>query len=181
MHGPLNTNPGTKAEAVYICLSQRINLGIYVLQNKAYLDSGAGVQHNVLDGALNILRPRDQPSHLIVMTHLFPLSPWGWLWVLGIPVGAHKLCRLYINIYTNTYHLSFHSLAAVYNDVLGPDATFEHAHLGVVSTTTEQSRGLDAKVSNTFPVVVHNAEAILLQDALILLFYFLQKHKTYIG
>ncbi len=56
-----------------------------------------------------------------------------------------------------------------------PDATFEHAHLRMVSTAAKQARRLNAEVSNTFPVIVHDAEAVLLQDALVLLLYFLQK------
>ena len=62
-----------------------------------------------------------------------------------------------------------HSLAAVDDDVFGPGAAFEHAHLRVVSTASEQTRGLDAEVSNALPVVVHDAEAVLLQEALVLL------------
>lgn len=69
---------------------------------------------------------------------------------------------------------NLHSLAAVDDDVLRPDAAFEHAHLRVVSTATEQAWGLNAEIGDTFPVVVHDAEAVLLQDALILLLNFLQ-------
>lgn len=65
------------------------------------------------------------------------------------------------------------SLAAVDDDVLRPDAAFEHAHLGVVSTATEQAWRLNAEIGDTFPVVVHDAEAVLLQDALIFLLNFL--------
>lgn len=54
-----------------------------------------------------------------------------------------------------------------------PDAPLEHAHLGVVATTTEQTRGLNAKVGDALAVVVHDAEAVLLQQALVLLFDFL--------
>lgn len=49
----------------------------------------------------------------------------------------------------------------------------------MVSTATEQAGGLDAEVSYTLLVVVHDAEAILLQDAFILLFYFLQKIRVF--
>lgn len=52
----------------------------------AYLDPGAGVQHDVFDGALNVLRPRHQPSHLVVVTNLFPLGAWRRLGVFGVPV-----------------------------------------------------------------------------------------------
>lgn len=68
-----------------------------------------------------------------------------------------------------------HSLAAVDDDVSRPDAPFEHAHLRMVSTTAEQARRLNAEVSDTLPVVVHDAEAVLLQEPLILLLYFLQR------
>lgn len=65
------------------------------------------------------------------------------------------------------------SLAAVDDDVLGPDAALQHAHLGVVSTATEQTRRLNAVVGDALAVVVHDAEAVLLQGALVLLFDFL--------
>lgn len=66
------------------------------------------------------------------------------------------------------------SLAAVDDDVLGSDAPFQHAHLGVVPSATEQTRGLDAEVSDALLVVVHDAETILLQEALVLFFNFLE-------
>lgn len=53
----------------------------------AHLDPWAGVQHDVLNGALDVLRPRHQPSHFVVMTNFFPLSAWRRLGVLGVPVG----------------------------------------------------------------------------------------------
>lgn len=56
-----------------------------------------------------------------------------------------------------------------------PAATFEHAHLGMVTTATEQAWGFNAEISNSLPVVIHDAEAILLQESLIVLLYFLQK------
>lgn len=65
------------------------------------------------------------------------------------------------------------SLAAVDDDVLRPDAALQHAHLGVVSAATEQTRGLDAEVGDALAVVVHDAEAVLLQRALVVLFDFL--------
>lgn len=68
-----------------------------------------------------------------------------------------------------------YTLAAVDDNVLGPDSAFEHPHFRMVSTTTKQAWGLNAEVSNTFLVVVHDAKAILLQDAFILFLYFLQK------
>lgn len=45
----------------------------------------------------------------------------------------------------------------------------------MVSTATEQPRGLNAEVGDAFPVVVHDAEAILLQQALVLRFDFLDR------
>lgn len=66
----------------------RINLNLKVQHAacQAYLDPGAGVQHDVLNGALNVLRPRHQPSHFVVMTNLFPLGAWRRLGVFGVPV-----------------------------------------------------------------------------------------------
>lgn len=66
------------------------------------------------------------------------------------------------------------SLAAVDNDVFGPTAALQHAHLGVVSAAAEEAGGLDAEVGDALLVVVHEAEAVLLQDPLVLLFDFLQ-------
>lgn len=70
-----------------------------------------------------------------------------------------------------------HSLAAVDDDVLGPDAAFQLAHLGVVPSPTEQTRGLNTEVPNSLLVVVHHAVAIFLQSTLILLLDFLQAKK----
>lgn len=53
-----------------------------------YLDPGAGVQHDVLDGSLDVLRPGHQPGHLVVMANLLPLGPGGRLGVFGVPVGS---------------------------------------------------------------------------------------------
>lgn len=39
-----------------------------------YLDSRAGIQHDVFDRALDVLSPGHQPRHLVIMTHLLPLS-----------------------------------------------------------------------------------------------------------
>ena len=47
-----------------------------------YLDPGAGVQHDVLDGPLDVLRPGHQPRDLVVMANLLPLGPGGRLGVL---------------------------------------------------------------------------------------------------
>ena len=47
-----------------------------------YLDPGAGVQHDVLDGALDVLRPGHQPRHLVVVAQLLPTRPGGGLRVL---------------------------------------------------------------------------------------------------
>lgn len=141
-------------------------VGVYTNSSPAYLDPGAGVQHDVLDGALNVLRPRHQPSHLVVMTNLFPLPAWGRLRMLGVPVRStlvfYHITTDFTCKFISVEKATLHSLAAVDDDVLGPDATLEHAHLRMVSTATEQARGLNAEVSDTFPVVVHNAEAILL-------------------
>lgn len=38
------------------------------------LNSGAGIEHDVLDGTLDVLCPRCQPGHLVVMTHLLPAA-----------------------------------------------------------------------------------------------------------
>lgn len=74
-------------------------------------------------------------------------------------------------------HPPHYSLAAVDDDVLGPDAAFQHAHLGMVTSASEESGGLDAEVADALAVVVHQTEAVLLQDALILLFDFLKTNQ----
>ena len=71
-----------------------------------------------------------------------------------------------------------HSLAAVDDDVLRTAAALQHAHLGVVPAAPEEAGGLDAEVSDALLVVVHEAEAVLLQDPLVLLFDFLPHRRT---
>lgn len=66
-------------------------------------------------------------------------------------------------------------LAAVDDDVLGANASFQHAHLRVVSSTPEQPGRFDSEVSDAFFVVVHQAVSVLLHQPLVLLFDFLQK------
>lgn len=68
-----------------------------------------------------------------------------------------------------------HPLAAVDDDVFGPDAALQHSHLGVIPSPSEQSGRLDAEVADPLLVVVHDAEAVLLQEPLVLFFEFLQK------
>ena len=87
-------------------------------------------------------------------------------------LGPHN-----ISLGTHT-HGDVYSLAAVDDDVLRPAATLQHAHLGVVAAATEEAGGLNAKVSDALLVVVHEAEAVLLQDALVLLFDFLPGEKN---
>lgn len=55
-----------------------------------YLDPGAGVQHDVFDGALDVLRPWHQPGHLVVVTDLLPPGARWRLGVLRVPVRAKK-------------------------------------------------------------------------------------------
>ena len=38
----------------------------------SYLEFGVGVEHDVFDGALDVLRPAGQPRHSVVMPNLFP-------------------------------------------------------------------------------------------------------------
>lgn len=66
-------------------------------------------------------------------------------------------------------------LAAVDNDIFRSDASLQHAHLWMVASSSEEPRGLDAEVSDPLLVVVHDAEAILLEGSLVLLLDFLQK------
>lgn len=68
-----------------------------------------------------------------------------------------------------------HTLAAVDDDVLRPDAAFQHSHFGMVSSAAEQAGRLDAEVCDALFVVVHDAEAILLQKPLVFFFYFLRR------
>lgn len=50
-----------------------------------YLDPGARIQHDVLDGALDVFSPRCQPGHLVVMANFLPFCPWGRFRVFGVP------------------------------------------------------------------------------------------------
>ncbi len=68
-----------------------------------------------------------------------------------------------------------HSLLAAVNDnVLRTDTALQHAHFRMVTSATEQAWRLNTEVSNALFVIVHDTEAILLQNALILLFNFLE-------
>lgn len=153
-----------------------------MLSPSAHLDSGAGVQHDVLDGALNVFCPWYQPCHLVVMTNFFPfMTLWrlGALWVSNM--NTSKMFSIVYNTAVLSVHLTFgsenlSSLAAVDDDVFRPNATFKHSHFWMISSPTKQAGGLNSEVSNTFFVVVHEAETILLQGALILFFYFLEKY-----
>lgn len=49
------------------------------------LNSGAGIQHDVLDGTLDVLGPRCQPGDLVVMTHLLPPAACWRSGLLGVP------------------------------------------------------------------------------------------------
>ena len=96
-------------------------------QSSAYLDPRAGVQHDVLDGPLNVLGPRHQPSHLVVMTNLFPLCAGRRLRMLGVPVRSTLTITHYTHLTQesiSTEKTALHSLAAVDDNVLRPDATF---------------------------------------------------------
>ena len=43
------------------------------------LEPGAGVEHDVLDLALDVLGPGGEPGHRVVVLHLLPLVPLGGL------------------------------------------------------------------------------------------------------
>lgn len=55
------------------------------------LQLGAGIQHDILPGVLDVLHPRGQPGDRVVKAHLLPpVTFWG-LRNLGIPVGRAGL------------------------------------------------------------------------------------------
>lgn len=66
-------------------------------------------------------------------------------------------------------------LATVNDDVFRSDASLQHSHLWMIASSSEESRRLDSEVPDSLLVVVHDAEPILLEDSLIVLFNFLQK------
>lgn len=144
-----------------------------------HLYPGAGVQHDVLDGALDVLRPRHQPRYFVVMANFFPLGSRRRFRVLGVPSRSRFIIRI-LNILERKKNKKKKNNppAAVDDNVLGSDAPFQHAHLRVVSSATEQSRGLDAEVCDALLVVVHDAETKLLQDALTLFFCFLERRRN---
>lgn len=74
--------------------------------------------------------------------------------------------------------LWFYALAAVDDDVFGPDASLQHAHLRMIAASPEEPRRLDAEVPDPLLVVVHDAEPVLLEGSLVLLFDFLQEWVT---
>lgn len=144
-----------------------------------HLNPGAGVQHDVLDGALDVLRPRHQPRYFVVVTDFFPLGSRRRLRVLRVPLRSIQASEsAQRDPLEQRRTVKPPSLAAVDDDVLGSDATLQHAHLGVVAPATEQPRGLDAEVSDAFLVVVHDAETILLQEALVPFFNFLEGRRN---
>lgn len=106
--------------------------------------------------------------------HGEPLSTWCLEGARGIwsPWEEH----ITINTFTDeaVKIKLFYSLAAVDDDVLGPDAPFEHTHFGMVTATSEKAGGLDAEVGDALFMVVHDTEAVRLQEPLIFSFYFLQ-------
>lgn len=55
------------------------------------------------------------------------------------------------------------SLAAVNDDVFWHDASLQHAHFGMVPTTSEETGGLNLEVGNPLFVVVHHTVTIFLQ------------------
>ncbi|RUS80863.1 hypothetical protein EGW08_011382, partial [Elysia chlorotica] len=110
------------------------------------------IQHDIFCSSLNILIPTCQPCDCVVMSDFLPLVA-GWrLRYLGI---------------------SGISLAAVNDDILWVHTLFQHALLGVVTATTEQTWRLNLKVTDFLFVVINRAKAINLDNLLVLLLYVL--------
>lgn len=53
-----------------------------------YLEFGAGVEHDILAGALNILSPAGQPGHCVVMANLLPVVTSRGLWDTRLSKGG---------------------------------------------------------------------------------------------
>ena len=70
------------------------------------------------------------------------------------------------------------SLAAVDDDVFGPDPLLKLALLGVLPTPPEEARGLNLEVADALSVVVEQAEAVLLHDLLVGFFDHLGRWRT---
>lgn len=96
----------------------------------------------------------------------------------------HSYLHLPLSLSCSSYHpktvgdnggKDYYPLATVNNDVFRSDAAFQHAHLRMVTPSSKEARWLDAEVSNSLFVVVHDAETILLDQSLILLFDFLHR------
>lgn len=89
----------------------------------------------------------------------------------------HSQIDIYINIRAGQPFLEglVYPLATVNDDILRSDSSFQHAHLWMVTPTSEEAGRLDAEVPDPLLVIVHDAETVLLQDSLILLFDFLQR------
>uniref|UniRef100_A0A182KI72 Uncharacterized protein n=1 Tax=Anopheles christyi TaxID=43041 RepID=A0A182KI72_9DIPT len=100
------------------------------------LQLAAWIQHNVLHLPLHVLDPGSQPRYSVIMTHLLPSAAWWW--------GRY-----------------FAILRAIYYDVLGHYPSFYKTHLGMLATTTEQTRRFNFEVSYLFLVPVDYANAIL--------------------
>lgn len=69
-------------------------------------------------------------------------------------------------------------LAAVDDDILWLDPLLQHALFGMLSSASEQARGLNLKVANALFVVVQQAKAELLSDLLVGLFQNLQNNQA---
>ena len=68
------------------------------------------------------------------------------------------------------WHRDLGIFGAVDDDILGLDAAFELAHLGMLPATAEETRWLDLEVANLLLVAINDADPVLLGDGLVLVF-----------
>lgn len=142
-----------------------------------YLKFGAGFEHDVLEVSLEVLHPRGQTGHCVVILHLPPLVIHRGHWYLSVSGKATKTLYFkliafrslihfweqhkFIGILFVLYALLDPSLAAVDGDVL--DAHFQLVHLGVFFPPAERPWGLHPEVTNLLPVAIQHTEAALLR------------------
>lgn len=56
----------------------------------AYLEFWVGIEHDVFNGALDVLSPAGQPRHSVVISNLLPVVTSRRHWVTGFSVGPRK-------------------------------------------------------------------------------------------
>lgn len=142
----------------------------YGADHLPYLKFGICIEHDVFDGTLDVFRPTGQPSHSVVMSHLLPVVARRRVGDAGISVRAKlRECRG-VDRLGSLSSSTFHSLAAVDDDILRLYPFFQHSLFRVLTSTSEQTWRFNLEVADTFLMVVQQTVTILIHDFLICFF-----------